>query len=58
MVGGNDATMARVKENIPAIVDIGCVCHLSNLCTVGGLEVLPAPMGDVLVDVFYHFQYR
>ena len=45
------------KKN-SAEFDIGCVCHLANLCTVAGVNALPVPVEDLLVDVVYYFQHR
>ena len=50
----NCNTMVGKKNS--AVFDIGCVCHLANLCTVAGVKALPVPVEDLLVDVFYHFQ--
>ena len=48
-------TMVGKKNS--AMFDIGCVCHLANLCTVAGIKAIFVPVEDLLVDVFYHFQY-
>lgn len=45
------------KRKHPYIFDIGCSCHLSNLCTVAAVKTLPMPIEDLLVDTFFHFYY-
>jgi len=53
----SDNCNTMVGKRNSAVFDIGCVCHLANLCTVAGGKVLPVPVEDLLMDVFYHFQY-
>lgn len=33
----------------------GCVCHLSNLCLLAGVNALPVDVDDFFVDLFYFF---
>ena len=58
MVGKRNSVVTKIKENNSAVFDIGCVCHLANLCTVAGVKALPVPVEDLLVGVFYHLQHR
>ncbi|KAK2185027.1 hypothetical protein NP493_247g02049 [Ridgeia piscesae] len=58
MVGKRNSVVTKIKERNSAVFDIGCVCHLANLCTVAGVKALPVPVEDLLVDVFYHLQHR
>ena len=58
MGGKRNSAVTKIKEKNSAVFDIGCVCHLANLCTVAGVKALPVPVEDLLVDVFYHFQHR
>ena len=53
-----NSVVTKIKAKNSAVFDIGCVCHLVNLCTVAGVKALPVPVEDLLVDVFYHFQHR
>ena len=39
----------------PNVLDIGCICHLVNLCCVQGVKQLPLPVEELLIDVFFHF---
>ena len=58
MVGKRNSVVTKIKEKSSAVFDIGCVCHLVNLCTVAGVKALPVPVEDFLVDVFDYFQHR
>jgi len=58
MVGKRNSVVTKIKEKNSAVFDIGCVCHLANLCTVAGIKALPVPVEDILVEVFYYFQHR
>ena len=58
VVGKRNCVVTKIKEKNSTVFDIGCVCHLANLCTAAGVKALPVPVEDLLVDVFYHFQHR
>ena len=58
VVGKRNSVVTKIKEKNSTVFDIGCVCHLANLCTVAGVKALHVPVEDLLVDVFYHFQHR
>ena len=47
-----------IKVKNPDVFDLGCVCHLANLCTVAGVKALPLLVKDLLIDVYYHFHHR
>ena len=38
MVGKRNSVVTKIKEKNSAVFDIGCVCHLANLCTVAGVK--------------------
>ena len=48
MVGKRNSVVTKIKEKRSAVFDIGCVCHLANLCTVAGVKALPVPVEDLL----------
>ena len=58
MVGKRNSVVTKIKEKNSAVFDIGCVCHLANLCTMAGVKALPVPVEDLLIYMFYHFQHR
>ena len=39
----------------PNVLDLGCICHLANLCVVAAVKSLPVKIDDILVDIYYHF---
>ena len=58
VVGKRNSVVTKIREKNSAVFDIGCMCHLDNLCTVAAVKALPVPVEDLLVAVFYHFQHR
>ena len=58
MKGSRNSVITRIREKNPHIFDMGCVCHLANLCTVAAVKTLPLPVEDLLVDVYFHFYHR
>ena len=56
MVGKHNSVLSRVKEKQPLVFSQGCVCHLSNLCLLAGVKVLPIDTDDFFVDLFYYFE--
>ena len=34
MTGKNNSVVTRIKEKTPSVFDLGCVCHLANLCAI------------------------
>ena len=58
MKGRNNSVVSRIRDKQPNLIDIGCICHLANLCCVAGVKELPVPIDEIVVDIFYHFQNR
>ena len=40
----------------PDILEVGCICHLANLCVGAAVKTLPVKVDDMLVSIYYHFQ--
>ncbi|XP_033744260.1 zinc finger BED domain-containing protein 5-like [Pecten maximus] len=57
MTGRNNSVISRIREVQPDIFDLGCICHLANLCTVAAVKSLPLPVEDLLIYVYYHFHH-
>lgn len=53
----NNSVVSRPKQVQPALIDLGCICHLESLCTVAAVKSLPINVEDLLIDIFYHFHY-
>ena len=58
MVGKRNSVLSRLREKQPKIIDLGCICHLENLCVVDACKKLVIPVDELLIDVFYHFHNR
>ena len=57
MKGRNNSVLTRIKAVQPNVLDIGCICHLANLCAAQGVKQLPLPVDELLVDVHFHFSH-
>ncbi|KAI0212984.1 hypothetical protein LSAT2_002036, partial [Lamellibrachia satsuma] len=57
MKGRHNSVLSRIKNLQPNILDIGCICHLANLCCVQVIKQLPLPVEEVLIDVYFNFNH-
>ncbi|CAG2237125.1 unnamed protein product [Mytilus edulis] len=57
MKGRKNSLLSRIRQKQPNVVDMGCICHLANLCCGAGVKELPLPIDDFIVDSYYHFQH-
>jgi len=55
MTGKKNSVLSRVREQNPNVFDLGCVCHLANLCVQAAVKTLPLPVEDLLIDIYFHF---
>ncbi|WAR09595.1 hypothetical protein MAR_034671 [Mya arenaria] len=55
MIG--NSLLSRIQEKIPALINVGCVCHLANLCVQAAAKTLSVPDEEVLTDIFFHFHH-
>ncbi len=46
-----------IKNKILTLYDVGCTCHLANLCIKAGLEELPIDIDQLFVDIYSHFYH-
>ena len=58
MIGARNSVLSRVKEKQPKVFNIGCICHLANLCVAAGIKAVSMSVGDFFVDIYYHFDHR
>ena len=58
MKGQHKGVIKRIRDVTPKVVDLGCICHLCNLCVKKAGTTLPFAVDDLLVDIFYHFDSR
>ncbi len=57
MKGARSGVQKLIKDKIPTLYDVGCICHLANLTIKSGLQELPIDIDQLFVDIFYHFQH-
>ena len=44
-----------IKDECPSVLDIGCICHLTDLTIKAGMQSLPVNIDHLFIDVFYYF---
>ena len=57
MKGKHNSVLSRIRNVQPEVLDIGCICHLANLCCVAAVKQLPLPVEELLIDVYFHFSH-
>ena len=50
--------LSRVRERQPNVFNVGCICHLADLCASSGVKKLSLPVDEFLFDVHFHFDRR
>ncbi|XP_056457461.1 uncharacterized protein LOC130391378 [Gadus chalcogrammus] len=55
MKGRHNSVITKLKAKQPHIQDVGCVCHLAQLATGCGIKAMKAPVEQLLVGVYSHF---
>jgi hypothetical protein len=55
MKGVRSGVQKLIKNEMPHLYDVGCICHLADLGLKAGLETLPIDVDQLFVDVFYYF---
>ena len=58
MIGSKNSVLTRVRERQPHVLNIGCICHLADLCVKAGVKQLSMAVDDLFIDVYFHFQNR
>ncbi|KAI0224147.1 hypothetical protein LSAT2_024827 [Lamellibrachia satsuma] len=46
MVGERNSVLSRLLEKQPKLIDLGCICHLENLCVVDACKKLLLPIDE------------
>ena len=57
MKGARSGVQKLIKNEIPALYDVGCICHLADLTVKAGLKALPVNIDQLFIDIFYYFHY-
>ena len=55
MKGTRSGVQKLIKNEMPHLYDVGCICHLADLALKAGLQTLPIDIDQLFVDVFYYF---
>lgn len=58
MKGKDKGVVALIRKEQPNVLNLGCICHLTNLCNVAAMKSLPFSVDELLVDIYYHFDRR
>lgn len=58
MKGGKGGLITKLRAVQPSIVDVGCICHLSNLAVGSALEASLFDLDSVMCEVFNYFRDR
>lgn len=58
MKGTNNSVLSRIKAVQPDVLDVGCICHLLNLCCGSAVKQLPISVDDLLISIYFHFNKR
>lgn len=57
MKGARSGVQKLIKNEIPTLYDVGCICHLADLTVKAGLTALPVDIDQLFIDIFYYFQH-
>ena len=57
MFGEHNSVVSRLKENIPSIFIMRCICHTSHLCASHACEKLPRTPEDLIHAVYNYFSH-
>ena len=55
MFGEHNSVASRLKETIPHIYLMKCICHSAHLCASHACEKLPRAAEDLLRDIYNYF---
>lgn len=53
MIAKKNSVQSRIQEQNPNVYNLGCICHLANLCAQAGIKTFPVPIEDLLVDTYF-----
>ena len=57
MIGKHNSVLTSIKQQQPIVFNLGCICHLANICCQNGVKKLPLPVDELLVDIYFHFHH-
>jgi hypothetical protein len=54
MKGARSGVQKLIKNEIPALYGVGCICYLADLTVKAGLKVLPVDIDQLFIDFYFH----
>ena len=57
MKGTRSGVQSLIKRECPHVLDVGCICHLTDLTVKAGIAKLPVDIDQFFLDVFYYFYH-
>ena len=57
MKGCRSGVQKLIKNEIPQLYDVGCICHLADLTIKAGMAKLPVDIDQLFIDIFYYFHH-
>ena len=57
MKGARSGVQKLIKDAIPTLYDVGCICDLADLTVKTGLKGLPVNIEQLFIDIFYYFHH-
>ena len=57
MFGEHNSVVSRLKEKMPNIFVMRCICHSAHLCASHACEKLPRTAGELMRDVYNYFSH-
>ena len=52
MLGKHNSVLSRVREKTDGkVFDVGCICHIINLCVKAAVKSVALPVDDFLIDI-------
>lgn len=57
MKGRKNSVLSRIQEKQPHVMNMGCICHLANICCGAAVKTLPMSPEDLIIDIYSHFKH-
>ncbi len=57
MKGSRSGVQKLIKNENLSLYDIGCICHLADLCIKAGMSTLPLDIDQIFIDIYYYFHH-
>ena len=54
MKGRRSGVQKLIKNENPKLYDVGCICHLADLCIKAGMKTLPLDIDQLFIDIYYY----